>query len=59
MPWQALLPLTVLVTAGFAALSWNFIEKPILDRKTRVLTFVAAVTGWVAGRLPRFNRSST
>ena len=59
MPWEALLPLTVMLTAGFAALSWNLIEKPILDRKTRVLTFVAATTGWVSARLPRFNRSST
>ena len=59
MPWEALLLLTVVLTSVFAALSWNFIEKPILDRKTRVLTFVAAATGWVSGRLPRFSRSST
>jgi peptidoglycan/LPS O-acetylase OafA/YrhL len=59
MAWWALLPLTVVLTAGFAALSWNLIEKPILEQKTRVLTFVAATTGWVSGRLPRFNRSST
>jgi peptidoglycan/LPS O-acetylase OafA/YrhL len=49
MAWEALLLLTVLVTSGFAALSWNFIEKPIL---------VAAVTGWISERLPRVNRSS-
>jgi peptidoglycan/LPS O-acetylase OafA/YrhL len=59
MPWEALLLLTVIITAGFAALSWNFIEKPILDRKTRVLAVVADASGWVSGRLPRFNRSST
>jgi peptidoglycan/LPS O-acetylase OafA/YrhL len=58
MSWEALLPLTVILTAGFAALSWTFIEKPILDRKTPVLAFVANVTDWVSGRLPRFNRSS-
>jgi peptidoglycan/LPS O-acetylase OafA/YrhL len=59
MSWEALLPLTVILTAGFAALSWTFIEKPILDRKTPVLAFVANVTDWVSGRLPRFNRSSS
>jgi peptidoglycan/LPS O-acetylase OafA/YrhL len=57
MPWEALLLLTILGTALFAALSWTFIEKPILDRKGRVLTVVAALTGWVAGRLPKFSRS--
>ncbi len=59
MPWEVLLPLTVVITAGFAALSWNLVEKPILDRKSRVLTVVAAGTGWVSSRLPRFIRSST
>jgi peptidoglycan/LPS O-acetylase OafA/YrhL len=54
-----LLPLTVIVTAGFAAFSWKLIEKPCLDRKTGVLTFVAGITGWLSLRLPRFNRSST
>jgi peptidoglycan/LPS O-acetylase OafA/YrhL len=57
MPWQALLPLTLILTAGFAALSWTFIEKPLLDRKTQVLTFVDAATSRISVRLPRFIRS--
>jgi peptidoglycan/LPS O-acetylase OafA/YrhL len=57
MPWPVLLLLTVGLTAGFAALSWNCVEKPILDRKTQVLAFVAAVTDRISLRLPRFIRS--
>ena len=59
MRWQLLLPLTVALSAVLASLSWNFVEKPMLDRKARVLTLVAAVTGWASSRLPRFNRSGT
>jgi peptidoglycan/LPS O-acetylase OafA/YrhL len=56
MAWELLLPLTVVLTACFAALSWNLIEKPILDRKSRALAIVASVTGRISDRLPRFSR---
>ncbi len=53
MPWQVLLPSTLILTTAFAALSWHFVEKPILGRKATVLAFVASVTEWVAARMPR------
>jgi peptidoglycan/LPS O-acetylase OafA/YrhL len=54
MPWQVLLPSTVVLTMAFAALSWRFVEKPILDRKAVVLAFMASATEWVAAHRPRF-----
>lgn len=53
MPWQVLLPATLVFTTAFAALSWRFVEKPILGRKAVVLAFVASATEWVAAHMPR------
>lgn len=50
--WPLLFVETVLVTSLFAAASWTLIEKPLLDRKKRVLSAVDRATGRMVRALP-------
>ena len=56
MPWEMLLPATIVGAALFAALSWNFVEKPALDRKDRVLASVEVASKWSSRCLSRLLR---
>jgi peptidoglycan/LPS O-acetylase OafA/YrhL len=46
MPWEALLPATIGLSAVFAALSWRFVERPVLDRKNRIINWVGSAARW-------------
>ncbi len=53
MPWPVLLPLTIVSSAAAAWLSWTFVEKPILDRKSAITGAVDAALKWPLRRRSR------
>lgn len=46
MNWELLLFLTILLSTGFAALSWLCVESPILDRKAKILSVLRWRPSW-------------
>ncbi len=57
LAWYALFPAAMIAAGLFAALSWTLIEKPLLDRKKRVLALVDRVLPKRLHDLPALNPS--
>ena len=57
--WLTLLIPTLIITTVFAAASWRFVEKPVLDRKKLLLSYIDSASESVQGAFASRKKSMT